>query len=86
MNHKNHMKTLNNHCFIHFLVSFLVILCLKRQINDFLSKITIKQCFYAIRNLLNLSDILNLNINQLVICIIFGGKIGSGHKKVVSNA
>lgn len=86
MNHKNHMKTLNNHCFIHFLVSFLVVLCLKRQINEFSSKTTIKQCFYVIKNLCNLSDILNLNINQLVICIICGGKIGSGHKKEVSNA
>lgn len=85
MNHKNHMKTLNNHCFIRFLVSFLVILCLKRQINEFLSKTTIKQCFYVIKNLLNLSDIFNLNINQLVICIICGDKIGSGHKKAVSN-
>ena len=80
MNHKNRIKILNNHCFINFLVSFLIFLCLKHQINES-SKITKKQCFYAIKNLWNLSDIFNLNINQLVINIICGSKSGSWDKK-----
>lgn len=86
MIHRNHIKTPNNHIFVHVLVGFLVILCLKRQINGFSSKITIKQCFYVIKNLCDLLNIFNLNINQLVINIICGGKIGSDYKKVVSDA